>query len=1136
MPDLVINPASLEPLYGPADIPNRHRVRSATPGGPAEIKNGRRPSPIVIAQSLRRHLAEWRETDYAGASDTTRELLGHWFGRDHHITLPDGQDIPFSYYFCQREAIETFIYLHEFRSVRSLSRLTDEFGGPDSIRAALGISPDEDLWPKYAFKVATGAGKTKVMSLAIVWSYFHSLRESDSPMTRNFVIIAPGVTVFERLKEDFGNGRIFHQDPLIPAAWRGDWNLSVVLQDEASGAATGGTLYLTNIHRLYDTSKRRRKKDAETYDWMGPAVSKATALDTGKALRDRITSHQRLMVLNDEAHHVWNPNSAWNEAITFLHESIRKKGGGLVSQLDLSATPKDSKGIVFRHVVCDTPLGEAVDAGIVKTPVIGHGSKLVERAHDDASYKYENHLTLGYKRWLASRDEWEKSGKKALLFVMTENTAAADQIAHRLNTDPTFKGLNGQTINLHTNLKGKLKKRGKGAGAYYEFIESERDISDQDLEALRKLSRELDNNTSPYRCIVSVLMLRAGWDVRNVTTIVPLRPLSADSKILPEQTLGRGLRRMTPPGQAAEVVTVVEHKAFSDLYREQLSQEGLDIEVIDVDNVPSTTVTIYPDAENKDLAALDLKIPTLTPGYRVESHVEEISFDEIRAAFQSGDYRRLPLGEAATREVHYEGRHLITNEVVEQMTVKLPLLKDGMGAVSFFREEIERATKIRGTHAKLAPLIQQFLEEVLFGEKVGLYDPRLLARLADDDVREHIRAVFVPIILAKITHKEERLPETKPYSVTAWKPFQATHSERHPAEVAERTPFNLVPCNRELEVAMTHFVDRAEDVTAFGKNAGPQALRVDYLNKQGRRAIYTPDFIVRLTSGRYLLVETKGQSDRDVPSKARAAIEWCKAASTKKAKWEYVFVPEHVFERVESNQLAELARACAPSLAELLREADSSQMSLTFGKPEEERATEQLAEFVEAGRLDGLPERYRNAVEHAVTLYFFHKNKQAVSFAPVFQPFLGPIDDAAEGLLLERLTADVPVSEQEQKDYFESDMSKAKKKSIDFYTEKAKTFKRLLVHRSPLMPTGLLIFAVDYAKKDTEPLPGIFTSIRSRFADLAKTNLGDLVSGVYDFRNDYIAHQNKELTYESMTRQALKDWVETLIQLHTSRA
>jgi len=114
-------------------------------------------------------------------------------------------------------------------------------------------------------------------------------------------------------------------------------------------------------------------------------------------------------------------------------------------------------------------------------------------------------------------------------------------------------------------------------------------------------------------------MLREGWDVRNVTTIVPLRAYTSKANILPEQTLGRGLRRMTPPGEALEVVSVVEHDAFTSLYVQELSQEGLPIEVVDVEQVPKTTVTLYPDAQNKDLIALDLLIPRLTPAHRIVS-------------------------------------------------------------------------------------------------------------------------------------------------------------------------------------------------------------------------------------------------------------------------------------------------------------------------------------------------------------------------------------------------------------------------------------------------------------------------------------------------------------------------------------
>ena len=109
------------------------------------------------------------------------------------------------------------------------------------------------------------------------------------------------------------------------------------------------TNLVSNIHRLYETSKRYKKK-SETYDWAGPAVSKAKVLDTGAELRKRITSHDRMMVLNDEAHHVWDPESAWNEAIEFVDRSIRERSGseGICAQLDFSATPKDNKGEYFQ--------------------------------------------------------------------------------------------------------------------------------------------------------------------------------------------------------------------------------------------------------------------------------------------------------------------------------------------------------------------------------------------------------------------------------------------------------------------------------------------------------------------------------------------------------------------------------------------------------------------------------------------------------------------------------------------------------------------------------------------------------------------------------------------------------------------
>ncbi|MBI5739317.1 MAG: restriction endonuclease subunit R, partial [Nitrospirae bacterium] len=845
--------------------------------------------------------------------------------------------------------------------------------------------------------------------------------------------------------------------------------------------------------------------------------------------RERITSHKRIMVLNDEAHHVWDPDSAWNEAITYLNDTIRKRGGeGIIAHLDFSATPKDNKGNIFKHVICDAPLGEAVDAGIVKSPIIGRGEQLIEQTSDDDSIKYQQHIMMGYTRWLVSKEEWEKSGKKALMFVMTEDTESASQIANRLNTDSLYKELNGKTINLHTRLKGKLKKRGKGEKVYYEFIEDEKEISDEDLKELRKLSRELDSNKSPYLCIVSVLMLREGWDVKNVTTIVPLRPYSSKANILPEQTLGRGLRRMTPPGQAAEVVTVVEHKAFVNLYKDQLSQEGLPIEIVDINKVPKTTVTIYPD-KTKDFDNLDILIPSLSAGYKRSPKLENITVEDIKKAFTK--FSPLPIGEARKTEIDYEGRHLFTNEIIEKMKVQLPLLESGMGAISFYREELERQTSLRGTHQILAPLIQTFLEEILFEKKVSIFDETLISRLSDADVREHVRATFVPLILKKTTYREDRLQQYVPVSVCNWKPFQVTHSETRPALPAENTPFNLVPCNREFEVMMTTFLNRASDLQSFCKNAGPQALRIDYLSNSGRLSFYTPDFIVKKKDGNYLLVETKGREDMDVPLKATAAASWCKSASAAKIKWEYLYVPQAIFGSVTSNKVDDLIRTCKPSLAELLKERVQPQLSLPLGEYVEGKVIG-IDAFINSTQLEKLPSRYKKAIEQAVTLFQFTEKKEGMSFAPVFTPLLGPLDESARGLIVDLLMPLMPGTPAGQKDFFEPYYGKIRKTDIDWLNRHASNLRRTLIFKNGLWPSGLLLFCLDFCKNNKQDVGGVFVAIKQSFAKFNDSDLFDTVRAITEFRNTYIAHQEKDLTDINAVRKGLISWITGIYKIY----
>ena len=629
-------------------------------------------------------------------------------------------------------------------------------------------------------------------------------------------------------------------------------------------------------------------------------------------------------------------------------------------------------------------------------------------------------------------------------------------------------------------------------------------------------------------------MLREGWDVRNVTTIVPLRPYTSKANILPEQTLGRGLRRMTASGEVDEILTVVEHKAFASLYQQELSQEGLEIEIIDIDKVPRTTVTIYPDPAKPNFDNLDIALPQLAQEYHAVAELKGLTIEDVRNRFLKSALKPIRLGAKATTEIDYQGRTLLTDEIVQQMKIHIPLLKSGFGAISYYREQLERMCSIRGMHAVLAPLLQTFFEEILFEENRDLSDPQLVNRLGDADVAEHVRAVFVPLIRERIIRREQRVPVLPPVCLSSWKPFQATHSETRPTVSSPVTLFNLIPCNRELEVAFAKFITPAPDVAAFAKNAGPQALRIDYLAAGSRLAFYTPDFFVRARDGNCFLVETKGREDKDVSAKARAAIAWCKAASSKKVKWSYLYVSQGSFERLGSNRFEDLVSLCQPALSELISEDVTPQLGFLFTKVEEEAGL-RLEEFIASGDFDKLPSRYQKNIHQSVMLYRFTENKENLSFAPSFTPLMGSLEDACNALLLERLGSLVPNSRPAQRDFFNPDVSGLDRNKARYYQGEIKKLERTLIFRSPISPMGHLKFAVEVGRKGTHS-GGIFDALQNAFGDPEFGKLLELLNPVYSFRNKFVAHQEEETVGKDIARSQLTSWIETLVLVHRFRS
>ena len=188
--------------------------------------------PPLVYQ-LRQRVCDWRKSGYAGGTDTSKALLKWWFETPQFIKKADGSDFEFKYYFAQREALETVIYLYEIAKVKDKY---DMIRYDSSGAVATGMFDEE--WRRFVIKMATGSGKTKVLSLILAWCYFHKIYEDGSDLARNFLIITPNIIVLDRLRADFDGLKIFYRDPVLPENgfadrdWRDDFRMKLHIQDE----------------------------------------------------------------------------------------------------------------------------------------------------------------------------------------------------------------------------------------------------------------------------------------------------------------------------------------------------------------------------------------------------------------------------------------------------------------------------------------------------------------------------------------------------------------------------------------------------------------------------------------------------------------------------------------------------------------------------------------------------------------------------------------------------------------------------------------------------------------------------------------------------------------------------------------
>lgn len=847
--------------------------------------------PPLVAK-IRSEVASWRATGYTGASATSRALLAWWFGRQHLVEEAEGAQSLFRYYFAQREAVETVVWLHDVRCVRDKFDLL-RFDASGAVSAGMF---DEE-WPRYVIKMATGAGKTKVLSLLIAWSYFHKLYEPASTLARNFLVIAPNIIVLDRLRADFDGLRIFFRDPVLPQNgyegrnWREDFQVTLHLQDEARMVRATGNLFLTNIHRVFlgETVEPSLEDDDLRDYFLAPFGPKPTGktTDSRADLGEIVREIDELAVFNDEAHHIHDARLAWFRSIQDIHHRMLQRDRALSLQLDLTATPRHDNGAIFVQTVSDYPLVEAIHQNVVKHPVLPDApsrARLHEQTSAIFTERYADYLALGVEEWRKSYAEHEMLGQKAVLFVMVDDTRNCDEVGAYLQR--ICPELQDAVLVIHTKNNGEISEAASGKSV-------------EELEKLRREAGEIDTWKSPHKAIVSVLVLKEGWDVRNVTTIVGLRAYSSKSNILPEQTLGRGLRKMYFGSETPESVSVIGTPAFMD-FVESIQTEGVVFERVPMGpgggRAESLIVEIDPK-KAKDPEHLDVPIPRLTRRY----HRAFKNLDAIEPGNLGNPRLRLkPFTPEEMREIVF--KTMLEGEVHHTIQLDGAGPADYRSVVAFFARQLLKEMRLVSGYDIVYGKVKLFLREHLFeGGPANLEDPVVLRNLSEPEPGKVLFDAFKKAINA-LTVEERgtariedwiRLRDTRPF-----------RTEPRPYLAPKRSLFTKIvgePRAGGFELAFAAFLDNVPGVASFAKNYLAVGFQLDYVKANGDLSSYVPDFLVKADDGTIFVVETKGREELDLPQKLGRLRQWCTDATEASqaeggSAYRFVYVNQKSFE------------------------------------------------------------------------------------------------------------------------------------------------------------------------------------------------------------------------------------------------
>ena len=903
----------------------------------------------------------------------TAELLRFWFQQEY-CELRE-----LNFHTGQRAAILHIIYAHE---VLGTTRLRDlyETVAPEAMLegGVLGeVTRDRHDYPKYAAKMATGTGKTWVLNALLVWQYLNKLANPQDPrFSSNFLLVAPGLIVYDRLldsfqgkeqdgERDFATSDIYRQQDLfIPDTYRTQvftfLQSSVVTKAEIGRKVTGsGMIAITNWHLLAGKedpdflgdsevqapgAEIDPKAAIESFFPLTPGTSSGHGLDVldRRYLRggplQALKDLPDLVVFNDEAHHIHEVRKSdevtdveWQKS---LSEIASTKGCRFI-QIDFSATPYNevgsgrSKGkAYFPHIAVDFDLKSAMRAGLVKSLALDKRKEIAALPLDFKAERDEQKRVTGLSN--GQRVMLQAGLKK--LQILEEQFADADPDKH-----PKLLVVCEDT-NVTPHVVEYLQSTRLSEDDILRVDSGRKaELGPKDWEPIREKLFDVDRHKQP-KVIVSVLMLREGFDVNSICVIVPLR--SSQASILLEQTIGRGLRLMwrgdpsidelkaetreriskgMEPTNYFDVLFIVEHPAFSEFY-DELVNGGLMVETgDDADNTGATG-----DLEHVDLRpgyqAYDFEIPVILRDADEELRQPSINplelapspypLDLIIKTVGKGDRFVSQDAQTGTQYGDYrvDGGVLTAtgyNDYLSRMTTRITeALGRTMTKSQSKYNENAKFPILQAYRPLLTGWLDSYIRHRLFGQEFDPLAEENWRVLLLDDVAHSIAGTFATKLVELQDSQVVASAEVQHRSLSEVTTIPVRGST---AEEVNKCIYPKLPIPSQgggLERRFIRWADKDSGIEALAKvhEYRHDFLRRPYLKADGMPGQYSPDFLIRTPFTIYV-VETKAQSalsDENVQRKQKAALAWCEQINELPEEqrdgrdWAYVLLGETI--------------------------------------------------------------------------------------------------------------------------------------------------------------------------------------------------------------------------------------------------